>query len=99
MKYYFFRLKPPRATFPADMTPAEGALMREHVAYWTDLSKQGRVVAFGAVADPKGSFGIGILQLPDGDDAQALGANDPVIRAGIGFGMEVHPMPRIVLPS
>ena len=66
MTYFLYKLTPPRPTFPGDMTPAEGILMREHVGYWAGLMKQGRVLAFGPVADPKGSYGIGIIQLEDG---------------------------------
>jgi len=97
MNYFLYRLNPPRPTFPRDMTPAERDLMREHVAYWTRLMKEGRVIAFGPVADPKGSYGIGIIQLERGEDANALGANDPIILAHVGFGFEIHPMPQLVL--
>lgn len=97
MNYFLYKLTPPRPTFPGDMTPAEGNLMREHVAYWAGHMKEGRVMAFGPVADPKGSYGIGIIQLEDGEDAQALAAADPVIAANVGFGFEVHPMPRLVV--
>jgi uncharacterized protein len=96
MKYFLYRLNPPRSTFPADMTAAEGNLMREHVAYWTGLMNQGRVIAFGPVADPKGAYGIGIIKLEEGEDPNALGENDPVVRANVGFRFEVHPMPQVV---
>lgn len=99
MKYFLFRLNPPRPTFPADMTAAEGELMQQHSAYWRAQMKQGRVIAFGPVADPKGVYGIGILQLDDGADPAPLCTSDPVIKAGIGFGLEVHPMPSLVLPD
>lgn len=97
MSYFFYRLDPPRPTFSVDMTETEARLMREHVDYWTALLKQGRVIAFGPVADPKGAFGIGILELDDAVDANALGANDPVLLANAGFRFEVHLMPRLVL--
>lgn len=98
MNYFFYRLNPPRSTFPADITPAERILMQEHVAYWSRLMGQGKVIAFGPVADPKGSYGIGIIQLEeDGDDVNALGENDPVILADIGFAFEAFPMPQLVL--
>ena len=97
MTYFLYKLTPPRPTFPGDMTPAEGILMREHVGYWAGLMKQGRVLAFGPVADPKGSYGISIIQVEDGDEAHRLGAHDPVIVADVGFGFEVHPMPRLVV--
>ena len=99
MEYFLYKLNSPRCTFPADMTAAEGKLMQEHAAYWTDLMKKGLVVAFGPVADPKGAYGIAIIQLQDSSAAYVLGANDPVIKANAGFSFEVHPMPRVVLPE
>jgi uncharacterized protein len=102
MAYFFFKLIPPRSTFPADMTPAEAQLMQQHVAYWRGWMEKGNVLAFGPVADPKGTFGIGILRLDEGTDAQSLAnlaENDPVVAAGIGFQCEVHPMPSLVLPA
>jgi uncharacterized protein YciI len=99
LAYFFFKLLPPRSTFPADMTPAEGALMQSHVAYWRGWMEKGHVVAFGPVADPQGTFGIGILRLDEGTDAQSLADNDPVVAAGVGFRCEVHPMPSLVLPE
>ena len=97
MNYFLYRLNPPRPTFPEDMTPAEGNLMQDHVAYWSRLMKEGKVIAFGPVADPKGSYGIGIIQIEEGENPSALAANDPVILARVGFGFEVHPMPKLVL--
>jgi uncharacterized protein len=99
VQYFFYKLNPPRPTFPTDMTPAEGKVMQEHVAYWSGLMKQGAVVAVGPVADPKGAYGVGIVQLEDGSDATALGTNGPAIKARIGFTFEVHPMPRLMLPE
>jgi hypothetical protein len=39
--------------------------------------------------------------LPDGTlaDAQALAADDPVVKGGIGFRVEVHPMMSLVVPE
>ena len=51
------------------------------------------------MADPKGAYGVGIVQLEDGSDATTLGTNDPAVKAGIGFTFEVHPMPRLMLPE
>ena len=99
MNYFFYRLNPPRSTFPGDMTPAESKLMGEHAAYWKGLMKQGRVVAFGPVADPKGVYGIGIIRAEDRDEAISLAANDPVVLADLAFSVEVHPMASLVLPE
>ena len=97
MKYFFFRLNPPRPSFPADITPAETVLMQKHVSYWSNLMVQGKVVAFGPVADPSGRYGIGIMQLDDDAEPRVLGDNDPVIQANAGFSIEVHPMPKIII--
>src|ERR1051325_9339683 len=99
MNYFFYKPNPPRSTFPADMTPAEGELMREHVAYWIHQMNRGFVVALGPVADPKGHYGIGIIRLDEGADPYALGTNDPVICADAGFSFEIHAMPRLMLPQ
>ncbi len=98
MKYYLFKLVPPRLTFPADMTPVEAGLMQEHAAYWRGLMGRGQVVVFDPVADPKGSYGVAVLQLPDDADPGPLGENDPTIKVGVGFAFELHPMPQAVLP-
>jgi uncharacterized protein YciI len=98
MKHFFFRLNTPRPSFPADITAAEIALMQKHVDYWSTLMAQGKVVAFGPVADPRGSYGIGIVQLEDDVEPRTLGDDDPVIQADAGFTFEVHPMPRLLLP-
>ncbi len=99
MKYFLYKLIPPRPTFPADMTPAEAKLMEEHSAYWRDLMNKGLVIVFGPVFDPKGTYGIAVLQLEDDAGANLLGTNDPTIKANVGFKFEVHSMPQVVLPG
>ena len=99
MSYFFYKLIPPRPTFPADITPEEAGLMQQHVAYWRGKMAEGQVLAFGPVADPKGSFGIGILRLEDDTDPERLAASDPVVAAGVGFHCEIHRMPNLVVPE
>jgi hypothetical protein len=61
MSYFFFcRLIPPRASFMVDMTPAEREVMQQHAAYWRVLLAEGKAIAFGPVADPKGAWGLGM---------------------------------------
>jgi len=97
MKNYFLcKLIPPRPTFAQDMTDAEAKLMQEHVAYWKGLMDRGLVIVFGPVADPRGTYGVAILELEE-EDAKALGMNDPTIKANAGFHYEVYPMDRAVL--
>jgi uncharacterized protein len=97
MKHFLFKLNPPRPTFPVDMTPAEGKLMLDHVAYWSGLMNKGQVIAFGPVADPKGPYGIAVMQLEDNVDANSLVADDPTIKANVGFTFAVYPMPDLAL--
>ncbi len=97
MKYYFFRLLPPRPTFMQDMSPAEMKLMLDHGAYWRRVMERGLIAAFGPVMDPRGGYGVGILELPDDMDPASLTAEDPVARADAGFAFEILPMPRAVV--
>ncbi|HEX7113210.1 MAG TPA: YciI family protein [Mizugakiibacter sp.] len=94
MKTFFCKLLPPRPSFPADITPDEMLLMQQHAQYWLGWMARGCVVAFGPVADPRGSYGIGILEVEDDGEVQRFTANDPVILADCGFAYEVQPMPR-----
>jgi len=98
VKHYCCRLLTPRASFPGDMTAAERALMQAHAEYWRDRMGEGRVVVFGPVSDPSGPWGLLVLQLTDDMEPAALTGADPVIRAGIGFRFEIHPM-QAVLPG
>lgn len=98
MPHYFCKLLSPRSTFPADITPAEAALMGTHATYWRERMGEGLVAVFGPVFDPGGAYGILVLQLADGADARALTDADPVIVADAGFRFEVHPM-QAVLPT
>lgn len=99
MRYFFCRLLPPRPTFMADITQVEMALMQEHGRYWRGVMLDGKVVAFGPVADPKGAFGVAIVRLKDNTDISSLTDNDPVILANAGFSFEILAMPQLVHPE
>lgn len=93
MSHFFFKLIPPRPTFPMDMTEDEGAIMQEHFIYWEDLIAKGKVVAYGPVMDPKGTYGIAIVEIEEEVTAQNIAENDPAIQSNAGFSFEMHPMP------
>jgi uncharacterized protein YciI len=97
MGYFHLKLIAPRPTFPFDITEAEGRAMAEHVVYWRQLATDGHAVAVGPVFDPKGAYGLAIVETENEAEAEALGAADPVTRAGLGFTWEVAPMPSIIL--
>ena len=46
--------------------------MQAHVAYCGELLRAGKALVFGPVADPAGSWGLGVLQLPDDADPQDI---------------------------
>ncbi len=97
MHYFFCKLIPPRPTFAQDMTEQEAQVMQEHAAYWTALAEQGRAVVFGPVADPEGVWGLVVVAAEDEAEVQAITANDPVRRAGIGAAYRILPMLRAVI--
>ncbi len=99
MQYFFFKLIPPRPTFPADMTEAEAAVMREHAAYWGKEFEEHRVVAYGPVMDPKGTYGIAVVEAVDEAAAKAIAENDPAVKANAGFGFEMYQMPKAIARS
>ena len=94
MKTYFCRLIPPRPSFAADMSDKEASVMREHAAYWRGKMAEGKVVAFGPVADPAGVYGMGVIEVHDESEGRSFMENDPAIRSKIGLRYELHPMPQ-----
>jgi alkylation response protein AidB-like acyl-CoA dehydrogenase len=91
---FFCRLLPPRPSFAADMTSAERELMQRHAAYWRELLAQGKAIAFGPVADPKGAWGLGLLAVRDEHELRELQANDPALALGMRY--DNLPMPALV---
>lgn len=96
MKMYFCKLHPPRGNFAQTLTPDEAKLMQAHATYLRGFAAKGWAVAFGPVADPAGTYGVGIWEVPDDTDVAAISAEDPVIKSGLGFRYEVHPMPGLI---
>lgn len=95
--YFLLRLTPPRPTFPQDMTPAEAAVMRQHVAYWTAAAQRGQVVVFGPVPDPAGVWGMAVIKAPDLAAARALSAQDPAMTGALGMRTDIFPMPQAMV--
>ena len=74
------------------MTEAESTIMQKHFAYWLGLMEERKVVVVGPVLDPKGIYGIAVLEAEDEVLAQNIAENDPAITSKAGFSFEVHPM-------
>ena len=92
-KYFVLKLLPNRPTFAQDMTPEERDIMLQHVAYWTDLMNKGFVLAFGPVIDPKGVYGLGIVEVDNEEQVNSFISNDPAIQIN---HYEVNPMMAVV---
>jgi uncharacterized protein YciI len=81
--HFFFRLIPPRPTYHLDMSETERTIMLQHIDYWTMLTDEGSSLLFGPVLDPKGAFGMAIIEVSSEEEANQLAQKDPVIAAGI----------------
>ncbi len=90
-QHYFFKLIPPRPTFPQDMTAEEKALMKDHSAYFQKQFDAGKVLLYGPVMAPDGAFGLAILEVADEAEARQVCGSDPSVRAGLNRA-EICPM-------
>ena len=79
-KFFALKLIPPRPTFAQDMTSEERSIMQEHVGYWMDLMKQGKVIVFGPVLDPQSVYGLGVVVVDDEEEVKQMTLNDPAIK-------------------
>jgi uncharacterized protein YciI len=92
-KHYALKLLPCRPTFAQDMTSEERVIMVQHVAYWRDLMDKGMVVVFGPVMDPKGAYGLGVIEVDDEAQVHTFIANDPASKINT---YEFYPMRAVV---
>ncbi|HEV2594594.1 MAG TPA: YciI family protein [Sphingomicrobium sp.] len=92
--YFFCRLLPPRPSFAVSMTPDERKIMEEHDAYWRSHARAGRLVIFGRVDDPAGTWRLLILRLASACEAEQLVVMDPAIKRRIGMTYDIRAMIR-----
>ena len=57
--------------------------MGQHAAYARTFFEAGKLLAYGPVLDPEGSFGMAVLQTESDDELEQFIANDPTITAGL----------------
>jgi uncharacterized protein YciI len=88
---FLLKLVPPRTTFADDMTPEEGKLMQQHADYWKAQFATGVVLIIGPVLDPKGAWGMAVLETATEEEARTLAMNDPSVKAGLNK-VELSPM-------
>jgi uncharacterized protein YciI len=90
-QHYFFKLIPPRITFPQDITEEERRLMDEHSRYFHEHFAAGRLLLFGPVMATGGAFGLAVLEVDNEAEAREFGEGDPSVRAGLNR-FEFFPM-------
>jgi uncharacterized protein YciI len=83
MNYFVYKLIPPRPTFATDMSDDEAAIMGQHGNYWQDLLGAGKVVVFGPVDDPSGTWGLAVVEAETEQEVRALGSDDPAVKSGM----------------
>jgi uncharacterized protein YciI len=86
--YFISTLRPKRPDFLTTMTPAEQAVMGEHMTYTKRLFDEGKIVLGGAATD--GAIGVIIWKVVSAEEARVIFDHDPAVRAGIGEA-ELHP--------
>ncbi len=99
MRGFVLSLLPPRPDFAVTMTDAERSTMERHVHYWSALAADGKVLAFGPVADPAGPYGIAIVLAETLEEAESIRTGDPALASPHGFRTDLAPMPALVTPE
>jgi uncharacterized protein YciI len=84
MSHFVLKFLPPRSSFLQDMTQGERQIMQEHAFYWRTQTARGKAIVFGPVIDPRGAWGLAVLDVPDEAAARALIADDPITKASLG---------------
>ena len=93
---FLLRIEPAREGFTLQsMTAEESRVAPEHLKYLMSLADAGKLSLAAQVFDPKGLWGIVIVNAPDREAAAALLAADPLVKAKL-FRGEVLPV-RVVL--
>jgi uncharacterized protein len=90
-QHFFFKLIPPRPTFPYDITEPEKRLMDDHAKYFDEHFKAGQILLYGPVMAPGGAFGLGVLEMETEREARQFGEGDPSVAAKLNR-FEIYPM-------
>jgi uncharacterized protein YciI len=87
--YYLVMLvKGPKWT--PETNPALEQLQKDHLAHRRKLALSGKLVLGGPLTDGGTIRGLGVFKVASVDEARALEAEDPAVKAG-RLAVEVHP--------
>jgi uncharacterized protein YciI len=84
-------LRPVRDEMPFDPTEDEARVVGDHYDYLVKLRDEGKLVVAGPSIKPGDTFGIGVLDLDDEAEVQAIVAADPAVTSGV-MTAEIRPM-------
>jgi len=82
-KTWFMRLIPPRPDFNKTLSDAERQVMEQHFLYLKGLYEKGVCLIAGPVLDPKWVYGVSVIEAASEDEARAIAAADPSVKAGV----------------
>ena len=85
---WIYVVRPTRADFVKTKTGAEDRVIAQHFDYLTELYHAEKLALAGPCLDA--AFGIVILDVASEEEARALMASDPAVKAGV-FSAELHP--------
>lgn len=87
VRQFLLRIEPIRKDFTLqNITEAERPVVGEHGAYLTGLFAKGTLTFAGQAFDPKGLFGIYVVNAPDSESAKAILNGDPLIKGKLFTG-------------
>ena len=87
VRQFLLRIEPVRAGFTLqNMTEEEQKTAVAHLAYLKGLFAEGKLTVAGQAFDPKGFFGIIVVNAPDMESASALLHGDPLVKANVFRG-------------
>jgi uncharacterized protein YciI len=89
MAHFLYLISPKNDWTNGEMSEEEGRLMGEHFMYLKGKFDEGKVLLVGPCEDR--SRGVGILEADSLEEAEAIGFNDPAVKAGI-VNLELKPM-------
>jgi uncharacterized protein len=70
---------PPRPSFHLDQNENEKKVMQQHTDYWKELTNRKNAIVYGPVFDPRGVYGIAVIEVNNEEEAKKITKSDPAI--------------------
>lgn len=66
--------------------------MLAHGAYLKNFVDKGTIIVMGPVLDPKGAWGVAIVEVDSEEEVRSIITKDPTVLSGLGFRYEILPL-------